>query len=319
MARRQRLLVLIEPTDLAVQPEPALERGIFLSKETNATLELFLSEYSQPQGYVPGEALTSDLTPRDSIQEAMAWLERLAEPLSQQGLSVCTDVACHRHPYQAVLEKVASVRPDIVIKTTRHDTLLHRTLFNYTDWHLIRNCPCPLLLAKSEDEWATRRIVASVDPAHLHSQAETLDNVIIEMAQLLAYRLRGELYIFHAIEPSPLLMTWVQEQGWSLKGAEQRIYEHHQELIEDLLRPYGISTRRIHIVTGPPDKTLVQFAEEIEASLVIMGAVSKGALGNLLIGNTAEKVLDALKCDILVVKSNPIEAKDAVPMACVPA
>ena len=114
-------------------------------------------------------------------------------------------------------------------------------------------------------------------------------------------------------------MAWVQEQGWSLKSAEQRIYEHHQQLLEELLRPYGINPQRIHIVTGMPDKTLFQFAEEIEASLVVMGAVSKGALGNLLIGNTAEKVLDALRCDILVVKSNPIEVKDAVPMACVPA
>lgn len=319
MGARQRLLVLIEHRDLAIQPEPALARGVFIAKETNATLELFLSEYSHPQGHLLGQAMATATAPDDYTQEAMAWLTQLAEPLGQQGLKVCTDAAWHRHPYQAALEKVAAVRPDIVIKTTRHDTLLHRTLFNYTDWHLIRNCPCPLLLAKSEDEWATRRIIACVDPAHIHSQAETLDYVIIETAQLLAYRLRGELHIFHSIEPSPLLMAWVQEQDWSLKSAEQRIYEHHQELLDELLRPYGINPQRIHILTGMPDKTLVQYAEEIEASLVVMGAVSKGALGNLLIGNTAEKVLDALKCDILVVKSNPIEVKDAVPVACVPA
>ncbi len=319
MRAKQRLLVLIDPKDPAAQPGPALERGIFLAKETNAALELFLSEYSPTQGHLLGQPMQASPTPRDDLQEAMAWLTQLAESLSQQGLAVCTDLARHRHPYQAVLEKVAATRPDIVIKTTRHDTLLHRTLFNYADWHLIRSCPCPLLLAKSEDEWATRRIVACVDPAHTYSQAETLDNVIIETAQQLAYRLRGELHLFHSIEPSPLLMAWVQEQGWSLKGAEQRIYEHHQTLLEELLRPYGIASRRIHIVTGLPDKTLIQFAEEIEASLVVMGAVSKGALGNLLIGNTAEKVLDALKCDILVVKSNPIEVRDAVPALCVPA
>jgi universal stress protein E len=320
MGVKQRLLVFIDAGGSAAQPEPALERGIFLAKEINAGLELFLSEYAHIPEHLFGAPLGwGGLKPGDHLQQAMAWLEQLAEPLSKEGLAVCKDVVWHRHPYEAVLEKVAATRPDIVIKTTRHETLLHRTLFNYTDWHLIRNCPCPLLLAKSEDEWTTRRIVACVDPAYIHSQAETLDNVIIETAQRLAYRLRGELHIFHSIEPSPLLMTWIQEHGWSLKSAERRIHEQHEALLEELLRPYGISTRRVHIATGLADKTLVQFVEAIEASLVVMGTVSKGTLGNLLIGNTAEKVLDALKCDILVVKSNPIEVKAAVPAACAPA
>jgi len=33
-----------------------------------------------------------------------------------------------------------------------------------------------------------------------------------------------------------------------------------------------------------------------------MGAVSRSALARLLIGNTAERVLDKLSCDVLIVK-----------------
>ncbi len=40
-----------------------------------------------------------------------------------------------------------------------------------------------------------------------------------------------------------------------------------------------------------------------------MGAVSKRTLELLFIGNTAERVLDDLSCDVLVVKSTPIEAR----------
>ena len=38
------------------------------------------------------------------------------------------------------------------------------------------------------------------------------------------------------------------------------------------------------------------------ASVVVMGAVSRSALTRLFIGHTAERVIDALKCDVLIVK-----------------
>jgi len=57
---------------------------------------------------------------------------------------------------------------------------------------------------------------------------------------------------------------------------------------------------------------------DIGATLLVMGVVSKGALELLLIGNTAEKVLDDLSCDILVVKSERLETRVAAElcMAC---
>jgi hypothetical protein len=44
-----------------------------------------------------------------------------------------------------------------------------------------------------------------------------------------------------------------------------------------------------------------------------MGAVSRSGLKRLLIGNTAERILDELRCDILVVK--PPRFRNRVPRA----
>lgn len=128
--------------------------------------------------------------------------------------------------------------------------------------------------------------MACVDPAHVHAKAETLDYAIIELAHALAYRLRGELHILHSIELLP--------QPASL---------------DELLRPYGIGRQRVHVVSVRPERTIARFVQKMDASLVVMGAVSKGALETLFIGNTAEKVLDDLSCDILVVKSTPLEVR----------
>jgi universal stress protein E len=47
---------------------------------------------------------------------------------------------------------------------------------------------------------------------------------------------------------------------------------------------------------------LPRVARETHAGVVVMGAVSRTGLKKLFIGNTAERVLADLPCDVLVVK-----------------
>ena len=54
--------------------------------------------------------------------------------------------------------------------------------------------------------------------------------------------------------------------------------------------------------SGDARQLIPEFAERCRASLVVMGAVSRSRLRQLLIGSTAESVLDRLECDVLVVK-----------------
>ena len=48
---------------------------------------------------------------------------------------------------------------------------------------------------------------------------------------------------------------------------------------------------------------LPAIARRWKAHVLVMGAVSRSGLKRLFIGNTAERVLDAVDCDVLVVKS----------------
>ncbi|MND09065.1 Universal stress protein E [compost metagenome] len=52
---------------------------------------------------------------------------------------------------------------------------------------------------------------------------------------------------------------------------------------------------------------LVGACEEYRADLVVIGAVSRGALQRLALGSTAERVLDFVPCDLLIV--NPDRAR----------
>ena len=59
---------------------------------------------------------------------------------------------------------------------------------------------------------------------------------------------------------------------------------------------------RRHIQPGSPADAVVATATELDASLLVMGSVARSGLGRLFIGNTAEKILSRLPCDLLLLK-----------------
>ena len=54
--------------------------------------------------------------------------------------------------------------------------------------------------------------------------------------------------------------------------------------------------------TGNPADLLPKITGDIGVDLVIMGSIARSRLENAIVGSTAEKVLDRLGCDVLVLK-----------------
>ena len=58
----------------------------------------------------------------------------------------------------------------------------------------------------------------------------------------------------------------------------------------------------IHLFRGQPIDGILQQTRALEPDLLLMGAVARGHLDNALIGQTAERVLEEVECDLLVLK-----------------
>ncbi|MAB41738.1 MAG: hypothetical protein CMK77_05585 [Pseudomonadales bacterium] len=56
------------------------------------------------------------------------------------------------------------------------------------------------------------------------------------------------------------------------------------------------------MLEGDPEEALPGFVEEQKIDLLIMGAVSRSRLESALIGHTAERLIDATPCDLLIIK-----------------
>jgi universal stress protein E len=64
----------------------------------------------------------------------------------------------------------------------------------------------------------------------------------------------------------------------------------------------GLPLDNMHFRVGVPAWDIVAQARELDAGLVLMGAVSRRRLERWFVGSTAESVLDRLPCNVWVEK-----------------
>ncbi|MNH24676.1 Universal stress protein E [compost metagenome] len=80
------------------------------------------------------------------------------------------------------------------------------------------------------------------------------------------------------------------------------IRKHHEDLLREHADHFGINHMWTKVAEGLPEEVLPDMADELKATLMIMGCVGRTGLSAALLGNTAEHVVDRLNCDILILK-----------------
>jgi len=75
-----------------------------------------------------------------------------------------------------------------------------------------------------------------------------------------------------------------------------------REPVSALARRHDVREEYVDVLEGDAAELLPRVARSQSAHILVMGAVSRSRIGRALIGHTAERVLDALECDVLIVK-----------------
>jgi universal stress protein E len=302
--RDNTILVVVDLTAGAHQP--AVARAAWLAKQDGARLELFACDFDPDldSGHVT-TLWGVNAGPRERLLlQRRSQLEELAAPLRKQGLTVTVDVVWD-HPFEAAIVKKAAANDYwLVAKDTHHQNLIQRTLLTNVDWHLIRTCPVPLLLVKDRPLSAEPNVLAAVDPVNEHDKPAALDDRIFTFAADLARALRGQLHVMHAYAP-PL--------GAELPADVLKIIEQeHRAAMTKFLDAHAVLGGRRHLYQGLAHDSLSKAAAEHGADFVVMGAVARRGLKRLFIGSTAERVLDRLPCDLVIIKPLEFEVPEDV-------
>jgi universal stress protein E len=302
----RRILVAIRDTHHV--PRSALRKAATLARATGARIELFHA-ISEP---VAVSAIRRSAT-RPSFAETerliarrhLTTLERISRTAPLRGLRVECAAIWDYPPHEAIIRAALATKADLVIAGAQPRGFGKRLLLANTDWELIRQCPCPVLLVKARQPYDRPLVLAAVDPFHAHAKPAQLDKRILEIGSGLAGALRGELHIAHAYMP----LTYVTPgpAGHPLAVMLPREYEdvhtgQVRRVFDELAQQFGIAPRRRHLLMGEVKGQLVALSRRTRARIMIMGAVSRSALRRAFIGSTAEHTLDELNCDVLIVK-----------------
>jgi universal stress protein E len=173
-----------------------------------------------------------------------------------------------------------------------------------TDWELLRHSPVPVLLLKNTRAYQRPTVLAAVDPSHRNAKPSGLDREIVEAADRFASALRGSEHVMHANYPPVFGMTLGDPgiDAMTLAESYEQQKRHDNAEFKAFADDIGISRTRRHEVAGDPVYGIPKTARSLRAQLVVMGAVSRSGLKRVIIGNTAERILNELPCDVLVVK-----------------
>jgi len=316
----RRILVAVKsPTAKAL---PAVIKASQLAKSFAAELVLFQA-IALP-AYIESGAnyLNDGLADAESCaaEAAEKALNGIARRLRHKGINVSISVQFDYPIYEAVIREAIRLEADLIVAEQHHG---HRaaSFLHLVDWELLRLSPVPLLLVKDPRAYRRPKVLAAVDPNHTSGKPVWLDREILNAAQQIAKALHGTLHAVHAYAPIPALAfptgATTEEEVEALCARSGRAAN---KKLKRTLRDAEILKAVTHVSSRHPADAIADLASEIQSSLVVMGSISRSGFQRLVIGNTAERVLDRLSCDVLAIKpgylgkSVPLRRRDTLQM-----
>ncbi len=279
----------------------ALDKAIWLASVVDADITLLTSVY---EPYCGDESALDNDTVKQIRQARLAstqrWIDSFLPEVSPDVRKVSTRVLWHKHLHNAVLEVTRQQDFDLVIKGTLPHSVLDR-IFTHTDWNLMRHCPAPVLLVKSPAPWKHNRLLASVDATTTDEGHQLINDNILSYAEHLADHFETDLHLVNAYPQISVAFAMVPEVT-APDDIQDYITEQHQTACEALGRKYNVNADHLHVMEGEPDAVVAKVAANIEADVVVVGTVARCGVAGVLIGNTAEQLVDEVHCDVLVVK-----------------
>ncbi len=243
----------------------------------------------------------------------IAQLERLAAPLRSGALKVTTEATWDYPSHEAVVRAALRLESDLVVVDCPRHAHTAAWLFHFTDWELLRGSPVPVLIVKNPASYARAPVLAALDPEHANGKPASLDRDILTYGSVLAVALGDHLHAVHAFNPFPPLSANQLLIPQLLAELEQQAYSQAQQALSPALDQIGMEQGRRHLEEGFAIDVIEGVLGRTGAQVLVIGSISRSGIKGLMIGNTAERILDRVACDMLIVK--PPDFVSTVPHA----
>lgn len=236
-----------------------------------------------------------------TFNERSAMIKELVLPLVADGYRVTTEVVPFNKLYEAVIETATKNQCDLVFKPMRQHSLFETVVRTTTDWNLIRHCIYPLFLVSELDAIQGKPIVAAVDVCSEDEKHDELNDIVIESAKRVTRITGGEIYLANSWQAATPMAAVGSVDATPLPSSSQLVEEHRKAAMA-LAEKHQLNPDNIRIEEGNPVYAITAVAKSLNAGSIVIGTVARKGLSGMLIGNTAEGVLESSPCDVMVVK-----------------
>jgi universal stress protein E len=267
----QRIFTVIDPERLV---QPAFERGEWVAARNGAILHLYCC--------IGEEGVAADSpAARFAVTRATRWLERLTTEARDYRLTTEIEVDWDPNWRERIAEAARSSGADMIIKTVSRHSGLTRQLRKTADWTLLRAANCPVLLIDPNRPPRPTRVLAAVK---LNPESDTyavLNRQVVATSHRISAALEAEL---HAVTV--------------FKG--DQMYFDRQKFADSC----GLPRNRVHTVEGSPHKAIAEATRDLGSDVLVIGSANRNVKeSGMTIGDTAERIIDAVDTDIVVIPS----------------
>ena len=299
MEQLDRILVIFDEKQAT---QSALFRAIELARLTSASIHIVSTLYTT-LNFINGDIVveTEQLLRERLIDRRDHEIHEYISSLDTESLTITKEILWTPFPHEEISHICTEGNYDLLIKTASVHSRLEGIFHTPLDWHILRECPCPVLLVTEETWPKGSTILASIDAISTDPEHLQLNQKILEHAGYMGDLLDDTVHAATACPPLPVLVdleyTTVDPKEY-MKQMKAAAFERSKEILKDTFLPGD----NMHILGGIPEQAIPEFAEEIGSRMIVIGTVSRHGIKGYLMGNTAEQLLFHMDCDILAIK-----------------
>lgn len=305
MKRFKRILVA---TDTRHDHHPIVEAAAEIAKFNGASLKIidvvppftWLSRHT-----IDDHEHLSKLIKEEKEEKVAA----LADEVRSKEIEVECKVVTGK-PATEIIREVIRGEHDLLMAVSKGRNSTSDNYFGRTARRLQRQCPCAVWLVSPDSTSNFAHVLGCVDTASRKPMDLELNDKILELSKSISQYHDAKWSVLHAwcMEDESLLSARMKpEKVMEYEGEEQR---YHKENLDKFLKQHDLSLESdgVHLVKGEASDSIEAYVQENSVDLLVMGTVARSGLGGFFVGNTAEEVLDRVKCSVLALKPYQFES-----------
>ncbi|MGH8951407.1 MAG: universal stress protein [Acidimicrobiia bacterium] len=128
-------------------------------------------------------------------------------------------------------------------------------------------------------------------------------NALIRAVQEAEWR-DVDLHVVHVLDVTPAVLHLSGDRTITTRELAESDRAEIWKLAQPIIDGASVEVVRTER-DGQPGKSLLGYADEVRASVLVVGPRGRSPVEKLFLGSTAEEAVKSAACDVLVVKSLP--------------